>query len=345
MKKCPACNRTYTDDDLIFCLEDGTQLQTIERSDAPTAFDSGYDPNKTLAFSTVRDTSPPPANVYTPPPVSQAPTQQSWSPTPQYTSTPQAKVAQKSGGKGWIIIAVAAVLVLGIGIVVLLTIIGKQSSNTNSSSNMSASVNRASTTNSPNSSGTNSNSSTSPAASFKDDFSSQNWPKGESEFGSFYQNGEYHMKGKPNIYVFMFPYDKANYTSRDADVKVSARSVDGSSPNNGYGLIMHGKANENKNLEGYGFLINNNLPAKYKIAKFADGQLTNMVDWTESPIIHTGTTPNQIEVRAQGSQLSLYINGQLVKSITDASNIKDGYVGLYTSEANDVAFKDLEISR
>jgi len=340
MKQCPACNRTYTDDELLFCLEDGTPLQTVGRaSDAPTALDSAYDPNKTLAFSPARETSPSPANAYSPTPVSQPPAQQSWSPpVPQYTPAPQAQAARKSGGKRWIIIAIAAVLVLGIGIVVLLSVIIKPGT---------ANWNPATTNKSSSSGSMNANRSTTtaPPAHFKDDFSTQNWPTGESAYGSFYEGGEYHMKGKPSIYIYMFPYNKATYISRDADVKVTARSVDGNPPSNGYGLIIHGKSNEKRNLEGYGFLINNNLPAKYKIAQFVDGRLTNMVDWTESPIIGTGTTPNQIEVRAKGSQLSLYINGQFVKSITDTSNITDGSVGLYTTETNEVAFDDMEISR
>src|SRR5436305_14885700 len=95
MKQCPACNRTYTDDDLLLCLEDGTQLQSVgfgTSGDAPTTIDANYDPNKTLAFSPTRETSPPPTNVYAPtPPASQPPAQQhQWSPspTPSYTPAP-----------------------------------------------------------------------------------------------------------------------------------------------------------------------------------------------------------------------------------------------------------------
>ncbi len=67
--------------------------------------------------------------------------------------------------------------------------------------------------------------------------------------------------------------------------------------------------------------------------------------WDDANMLHTGTTPNQIEVRAKGSQLSLYLNGQFVKTIIAYPLISDGYVGLYTSETNEVAFDDMEISR
>jgi len=51
MKRCPSCNRTYTDTSLNFCLEDGTPLV----ADAPPV-----DPNATIRYSSPRDTAEPP---------------------------------------------------------------------------------------------------------------------------------------------------------------------------------------------------------------------------------------------------------------------------------------------
>jgi hypothetical protein len=342
MKQCPACNRTYTDDDLLFCLEDGTQLQSVGfgSSSSPASVDANYDPNKTLAFSS-------PTNVYTPAPVNQPPAQppQPWSPTPSYTPPPaSAPAASKSGSKKWIIAAIAVVVVLGVGIVVLLAIIGKDSSNSNNSNNNNQAVaNKNSNSGNMNANTSNRNISVTPPSNLlKDDFSAQNWPTGDSAYGSFYEDGEYHMKGKPNLYVYMFPYNSGNYMSKDADVKVTVRSVDGKSPGYGYGLVMHGKNSANSKLEGYGFLIYTGTSPKYEIVKFTDGTSSELVKWEDTATLRTGTTPNQIEVRAKGSQLSFYINGQFVKSVT---NITDGFVGLYTTETNEVAFDDMEISR
>ncbi|HYJ46500.1 MAG TPA: hypothetical protein VEV81_07785 [Pyrinomonadaceae bacterium] len=350
MKQCPACNRTYTDDELLFCLEDGAQLQSIGfgGSDAPTSIDANYDPNKTLAFSSpARETNPPPTNVYVPPPVSQPQgqprPQQQWSPTPSFAPTPSLQAARKGGGKGLIIAAIAGVVVLGIGIVVLLMIIGRDNSKESNTNRVAANKNSNSVTTNANTA--NRNSTSAPAGFLKDDFSAPNWPTGDNAFGSFYEDGEYHMKGKPNLYVYMFPFNGANYLSKDADVKVTARSVDGKSPEYGYGLVMHGKTNSNSKLVGYGFLVYTGTGPKYEIVKFEDGNPSTLVKWESAAMLRTGTTPNQLEVRAQGSQLSFYINGQFVKSITDTSNITDGSVGLYTSETNEVAFDDMEISR
>lgn len=319
MKQCPACNRTYPDDAQLFCLEDGAQL--VQAGSASQAFD----PNATLALGQARDTNPPPENLYqrTPQPPAPSP---SWSP-PAYTPSTQA-----AGSKTWLVFAIAGVAVLALGIVALLAIIGRNSSDSPQS-------------NRPVASGTNA-----PSSVLKDDFSAENWPTGEQGFGNFYQDGQYHMKGRPNLYLYMFPLNKGgnsllNYSTKDATVKVTARSVDGKPPTHGYGLIIHGKLSAKRNLEGYGFLVYSGEGPKFSIVRFADGVPTDIVDWESSNVIRAGTNPNQLEVRTQGSQLSFYVNGQFLKSVTDTANMTDGYVGLYTSETSEVAFDDMEIDR
>ncbi|HEU4510639.1 MAG TPA: hypothetical protein VFR78_20585, partial [Pyrinomonadaceae bacterium] len=79
MKRCPTCNRTYTDPALNFCLEDGTPLANA----APP------DPNATIRYPGPRDTEPPKTEIYHPPtpvpgprpPSPQPPPPQQWSPT------------------------------------------------------------------------------------------------------------------------------------------------------------------------------------------------------------------------------------------------------------------------
>ncbi len=349
MKQCPACNRTYTDEAQLFCLEDGAQL--IPSSFGGGSSPSSFDPNATLAYNPTRDTNPPPENFYPQAPHAQTPpASPAWSPTP-YTP-PQAQPAHKPNARPWIIGAIVGVIVLGIGIVVLLSIIGRDSADdANKNSNRAVTINsNKGNSNSVATNNTNRSTDSKPSTVMKDDFSTQNWPVGDQAYGSFYQDDEYHMKGRPKLYVFMFPLNNSangllNYTTKGATVKVTARNVDGKSPEYGYGLIVHGKLNGTGNLEGYGFLIYTGAEPKYEIVNFIDGKPTNVVNWTPSSLIRTGTNSNQIEVRAKGSQLSMYVNGQFLKSITDTSNYTDGYVGLYTSETNEVAFDDMEIDR
>jgi hypothetical protein len=317
MKQCPACNRTYPDDAQVFCLEDGAQL--VQAGAA-----ASFDPTATLALGQARDTNPPPEVFYrqTPPPAA-AP---SWSPA-AHTPPPHA-----AGSKSWLVFAIIGVAVLAIGIVVLLAIIGRNSSdNTNQNRNVAPATDA-------------------PSSVLKDDFSAENWPTGEQGFGNFYQDGQYHMKGRPNLYLYMFPLNTGGesllkYSTRNATVKITARAVTGESPSHGYGLIIHGKLSPKRNLEGYGFLVYTGDEPKYSIVRFAEGVPTDIVAWESSSVIRTGANPNQLEVRNAGTQMSFYVNGQFLKSVTDTANVTDGYVGLYTSQTNEVAFDDLEINR
>jgi hypothetical protein len=322
MKQCPACNRTYTDDAQLFCLEDGAQLVTVGAASAPS-----FDPNATLALVQPRDTNPPPEISYprqTPAPP-QAP---SWTPAAHAPQT-----AAPPGSKTWLVVAVAAVGLLAVGIIVLLAVIGR---NTSDSSNKNGPV--VTGPNSP------------PSSVLKDDFSAENWPTGEQGFGNFYQDGQYHMQGRPNLYLYMFPLNKAgnsllNYSSKDATVKVTARNVDGRPPPQGYGLIIHGKLSARRNLDGYVFVIYTGDEPKFSVFRYSDGVGTVIIPWEDSPVIRAGTNPNQLEVRARGSQLSFYVNGQFLKSVTDTADMTEGYVGLYTSDTSEVAFDDMEINR
>ena len=343
MKRCPNCNRTYTDEALNFCLEDGTPLL----GDTPPPIES----SETRRYGVPRDTNPPPTEIYrpaavpqTPPPVAnRAPHfQPQWSPMP---------IAQprKSNAVWWILGGLAVVVVLGIGIVVILLAIASINSQSNSNrltntntTNGNLNSNRWSNANS---SRANTNSTTPLPSAFSDDFSEQKWTVSRSDVGDlWYTNDEYHMRSKDQNYVVM--YGPSNdYNTENATVRVTARNVDGISPAFGYGLIVHGEKSKDEKLEDYSFLIFTGPEPKYKVLMHKGGTETPLVPWTVSNTIRKGTGTNQLEVRIKGAQLGFYINGQYVTSITDTANFKRGRAGLYTSEAHEVAFDDLEITR
>jgi hypothetical protein len=56
MKSCPICNRTYTDETLRFCLEDGTPLVSQEQTTAPTLVMPAQPP-PTIAYDPGRVTA------------------------------------------------------------------------------------------------------------------------------------------------------------------------------------------------------------------------------------------------------------------------------------------------
>ncbi len=338
MKRCPQCNRTYTDDALSFCLDDGSPLLSAS---GPMS-----DPGATVQYPQPRDTSPQatiafnPGQAAPPPPPTPPP---SWNPMPP--SAPQKRSAWP-----WILGIGAVLVFMGIGVVILIFAVAKIANNNNNNANSNNSnkvANRNANKNTnANADETNNNAnSRSSLTSFTDDFSSKTWGTGESQFGNiWYQDEEYHMHATKGGFIVMYGPDKPEYKTENATVRVGLRSIDGNPPLTGYGLTVHGEKKDGK-LEDYGFLIYNGENPKYKIVLHKAGAETKMVDWTPSTTIRTGTSPNQLEVRIRDLKLDFYINGQFVTSITDEQTYRRGRVGLYTSDVGEVAFDDLEISR
>jgi hypothetical protein len=339
MKRCPQCNRTYTDDALSFCLDDGSPLLTVGGPQS--------DPGATIQYPQSRDTSPQATIAFsqgqsTPPPPLPA-TPPSWNPMP--TPTPQ-----KRSVWPWIIGIGAVLVFMGIGVVILVfaiaSITNDNSNKNGNNSNKVANKNTNSNNKNSNTEETNTNSNArSNLSTFTDDFSNKTWGTGESQYGNiWYQDEEYHMHATKGGYIVMYGPDKPDYKTENATVRVGLRSIDGEPPTTGYGLVVHGEKKDGK-LEDYSFLIYNGDNPKYKIVLHKGGNETAVVNWTATSTIRTGTQPNQLEVRIRDLKMDLYINGQFVTSITDEANYRRGRVGVYTSDTGEVAFDDLELSK
>jgi hypothetical protein len=337
MKSCPNCRRTYTDASLNFCLEDGTPLVN-----APAP---GLDPNATIRYDP-RDTKAPPNQApYKPPAPSYQPTppvhQAGSSFGQQGSALPRAGApARKSNLVWWVLGGAVVAGVIVVGAVVMILALASMGSNSNTNTNRANSNVRVVNRNTNTNANTNANLPT----SLTDDFSQPKWGTGKYDFGEiWYADDQYHMRAKEKTYLVM--YAPADYKTGNATVRVTARSVDGTATQSGFGLIVHGERSASNQLEDYALLINVGDEPKYEIIKHKNGAQSAVVPWTKSNIIRSGTNPNQLEVRARGSDLMFYINGQYVDRITDTENFKGGVAGLYTSDVAEVAFDDLEIKR
>lgn len=351
MKRCPTCNRTYTDLSLNFCLEDGTPLAP----DGPPV-----DPNATIRYPAARDTSePPPTEIYRPepavvtprptapttpappppPPPRQAPPPQ-WTPSPA-TAPPQ----KKSKAIWWILGVLVTLLLISAGlVVVVIALVGLGSDNRNANVNRNENRNANVTVNA-NATNTNLNANATTPTSLADDFSEQKWGTGTSQFGRiWYDNGEYHMSSRERTFVVMYAPSDA-YNTENATVKVTARSVDGGVPSAGFGLMVHCVQTKTKKLEDYALLIYPGDEAEYEVIMHQDGNQSSLVQKTKSDAIRSGSSPNQLEIRIRGAELSFYANGKYLTRITDSANFRRGKAGLYTSDIHEVAFDDLVIDR
>lgn len=66
---------------------------------------------------------------------------------------------------------------------------------------------------------------------------------------------------------------------------------------------------------------------QYSIWKASGGSFTPLQSWTASSAIVAGSAWNTLKVVADGSTMSFYINGTLVRTVTD-STFTTGYVGI-----------------
>ena len=235
-------------------------------------------------------------------------------------------------------------LVIGVGLVVMiiaLASLGTDNRNLNANRNENRNANVSVNANITNTN-LNANATTTPA-SIADDFSQQKWGSATSQYGrTWYDNGEYHMSSKERTFVVMYAPSDA-YNTENATVKVTARSVDGNVPSAGFGLMVHCVQKAGK-LEDYALLIypEEDEP-KYEIIMHKDGTQSSLVEKTESDAIRSGSTPNVLEIRIRGNELSFYVNGKFLTEITDTANFRRGRVGFYTSDIYEVAFDDLTI--
>jgi hypothetical protein len=335
MKRCPSCNRTYTDTSLNFCLEDGTPLVL----GAPPV-----DPNATIRYSSPRDTAePPPTEIYRPePPQPRQPAP----PPPQWTPIAP-PVQKKSNAVWWILGGIAAFAIIGIGLLVMIIAIASMSGDTNNRnvSNINSRTDNRNINVTANANVSENVNTSSLPAEFSDDFSQPRWGVGDSKFGRiWYADDEYHMSSKERTYIVMYaPSDE--YNTENATVKITARSVDGSVPSSGFGLMVHCVQSKAKQLEDYALLLYPGETPQYEVIMHKDGNQSSLVSKTNSSAIRPGSNPNQLEVRIKGTEIAFYVNGQYLTRITDTANYRRGRVGLYTSDVTDIAFDDLEIKR
>lgn len=137
MKHCPTCGNTYTNDGLVFCLEDGARLTSL------SATQSSFDPQATLHISAEESPLPPteaarpqgaptirqPATPYTVPPRHPQATSEPQAPPARATPAPTAKSTSPVIVAGITAIVVLLLVIAGIGIALLLRDSSSQGSN------------------------------------------------------------------------------------------------------------------------------------------------------------------------------------------------------------------------
>lgn len=329
MKICPQCQKTYADDNLNFCLEDGSALTVASAPLMP----------ETIVMSEPRVTQPQP-------PPSQPGSQPGWQQQPQQQYAMQ---PQKKSSKTWVwvlLILGVLLLVCGGGFVGVLFWASTQVDKT---ANTLLNIDKWA---SPTPSGTKTSTTTSTSGRTEVTTVDLNmFVQKFSIYGSTEMSGDELTMGsisKDYYYVLVAP-DKDpddepidKYKTDDADVRVTVRNFANADSRFGYGLVFH--SNPQPLQQGYAFLIDTKRK-KYRVVHHKPQDETAVVKWTASPAIKGGTEENTLEVRDMPDKIELYINGTMVTSITNTYGYAGGVVGLYSGDGVKIAFKDLEIRR
>lgn len=310
MKICPTCRKTYVDDNLNFCLEDGSAL-TYSRSDQP----------ETLIMNPPRQTDP---RV---PAATQPPTQPAWTNPPHYAMHP------KKSSKTWLwVVGILGLVVLlcggGLGLLLLKAL---------------SDAGRTSSTNPISGPGSSATPAASPFESKSaDTIDLSEWVKDFSIWGTTeFVGDELLMASKQKDFYYVLVATEEYKTER-ATTRVTVRNVDDAPSKLGYGLIFN--SDPTPLTKDYAFLIDTKRQ-KYRVVKHEPAKETTIVNWTSSSAIREGAQENALEVRDKGDVIDLFINGQPATSIKNTLSPKGGVPGLYSGDAIKIGFKKMEISR
>lgn len=139
---------------------------------------------------------------------------------------------------------------------------------------------------------------------FTDDFSSpiSGWAVVDNSYlKTEYRGGEYRLLSKQANYLFLVTAPSCqlqNYTV-EADIHWEVTT------NNGYGLVYAAEPNFGR----YDVLELNTQSRSYRAYRYWGGGYTEILPWTYSTVIRTGTAVNHVKITRTGAQMQLIING------------------------------------
>lgn len=321
MKICPRCQKTYSDDTLNFCLEDGATLDAATADQLPA----------TVLLNQPHATNPPDS-------FGGQTKQPNWNTTPnQFSAT--AAPAKKSNGWLWALGILGGLALLcgggSVGFIFWAASLENAKSNTNRDYTVNA--NRYSLANAAQRNST----PTSRTGTQKIDLSL--WTRVDAASGTTeFINDEFLMSSSQEGYFYVICARANTYKTEDATTRITVRNVDETSNPLGFGLVVH--SNPIPIVQDYAFLIDSENK-KYRIVRHKSQKEITVVSWTRSDSIKDGDQKNVLEVRDENKKMSFYINGDFVKTIDNEEGFAGGVAGVYSGNAAKVAFSDFEISK
>ena len=317
MKICPTCRKTYEDDGLNFCLDDGSVLTFAPIDAAPT-----------VVMDHPRPTNP-----------TRAPNQSfpaEWN--PQQPSGHSMQPRKKSRAWLWVLgIFAILILVCGGGAAGAFFYVA-------SIANTNTIANKGTNTTTSNKGNTFTRVSPSPGSSIEKGEVSEvdlsGWVEDPTEWlATDFADGEFFMTSKKTGYYYVLVAKNSDY-SGTRGAKVTVRNADDADASMGYGLVFNSDTTPLTN--DYAFLIDTKKK-KYRVVRHQSEQEKTVTAWTASNLIKQGREANLLESRISGDKIELYINGQLATTVTNKQGPKSGVPGLYVGDGAKIGFKNLEV--
>lgn len=315
MKICPNCRRTYDDDGLNFCLDDGTVLTFASPDAAPT-----------VVMDYPRTTSPAPTAGLT---YRDARNQ------PAYVIPPK-----KKSSKTWVwVFAILAVLVLvcGGGLVGFFFYIA-------SIADTNANIARA-TTNSTNAKTNTATRTPTPNPAWDETGDAHavdlsDWVKDPTPaLATELEGDEFFMTSKQKGYFYVLVAKDAEFSGSGIS-RVTVRNPKDEAVEVGYGLVFN--SDTTPLVNDYALLIDT-AKKKFRVVRHEHENETTITAWTSSNLIKDHGEPNVLESRNKGDKIDLYINDTLITSIPNKQGPKKGVPGLYVGNGARIGFKKLEV--
>lgn len=183
---------------------------------------------------------------------------------------------------------------------------------------------------------------TGPTVILSDDFSSTRWGTG-TDADSFveYENGALRIiVYTRNYFVWSTPNDE-DYQNVHMEVTVNNNGTDSTTA---FGIMC----NQQSGADSSFYYVAMTPAGEYAIAKATQGQsdvfLTNNDQWGTSELIAVDAASYRVGADCGNGTLTLYVDGQQIASVSDASYVSGG-VALFTwsgeeATATDVSFDD-----
>lgn len=184
---------------------------------------------------------------------------------------------------------------------------------------------------------TGSTSTPSPRVIFSDDFSSSKWGTGtDADSAVEYANSALQMIVYTSNYFVWSTPDDQDYENTHMEVTVNNNGTDSTTA---FGIMCNQQATTSN------FYYVAMTPAgEYAIAKATEGQddlfLTNNDAWASSDLIAKDAPSYRVGADCGNGTITLYIDGQQVASVADASYVNGG-IALFTWSGEDATTTDV----